>query len=93
MRWHFNRLQAFSECLIPPYGPIAMIVEENYVATRRIDGRKHTGIALGNLPAGQLEQADTGKEILFSSTTGEGGALTALLLPLLIPQVACTRQI
>ncbi|KIM99093.1 hypothetical protein OIDMADRAFT_127002 [Oidiodendron maius Zn] len=83
--------EAFSNVLFHPYGPIPMITEEDYVVTRWIGGGKHTGVAFGDLPAGQLEQANTGKEILFSGTTiftlrdgkiveetGEEGALTAL---------------
>lgn len=84
-------LQAFPNVSFHPYGPIPMIAEEDYVVTRWIGGGKHTGVAFGDLPAGQLEQANTGKEILFSGTTiftlrdgkiveetGEEGALTAL---------------
>lgn len=68
-----------------------MIAEENYVVTRWIGGGKHTGVSFSDLPSGQLEVANTGKEILFSGTTifilrdgkiveeiGEEGALTAL---------------
>ena len=74
-----------------------MIAEADYVVTRWIGGGKHTGVAFGDLPAGQLE-ANTGREIHFSGTTiftlrdgkiveetGEEGALTALQQLGLIP--------
>lgn len=76
-----------------------MIAEADYVVTRWIGGGKHTGVAFGDLPAGQLDVANSGREIHFSGTTiftlrdgkiieetGEEGALTALQQLGLIPQ-------
>ena len=76
-----------------------MIAEGNYVVTRWIGGGKHTGVAFADLPAGQLDVPNTGKEIHFSGTTiftlneagkiveetGEEGALMALQQLGLIP--------